>query len=374
MKNSLTDRNYAKQSYTLVNARMSLTRLEIDILLVLMTTIDKNDEDFKDYQFSVKELEDKLGHTLQSKQLRTTIKSLMSKPIELQRGEKNEWEIVNWFSYFKYSRNGILTCRFDKFLKPFLLELKKRFIISDLRMILPIKSSYSKRIYLFLKEYSKIGSRTFEIEEMHKTLKVPKGMQRYDNFKRQILKKAEADINKFTDLEVKLSEHKLGRKVVKVTYTIKKNKNDLKAFIKTIRELYINQILHFTKDNRAIKCNEKGYLYYDDNSYIDKKEAYKLWEYLHENRENLYIFKRSELENIKYTYLANIDFFKEYLKENFVHKKITQLKQNDRLLDISIFPNGRLYDMNGETLYDEEDILRVLYRLAQEGKFGIFLE
>ena len=57
-----------------------------------------------------------------------------------------------------------------------------------------------------------------------------------------------------------------------------------------------------------------------------------------------------------------------------MHKKITQLKQDDKLLDISIFPNGRLYDMNGESIYDEEDILRILYRLAQEGKFGIFLE
>ena len=171
MKNNLTDRNYAKQSYTLINARMSLTRLEIDILIVLMTTIDKNDEDFKDYQFSVKDLEEKLGHKLQSKQLRTTIKSLMSKPIELQIREKGEWDIVNWFSYFQYSKNGILSCRFDKFLKPFLLELKKRFVVSDLRMLLPMKSTYSKRIYLLLKEYAKIGSRTFIVEEMQDTLK-----------------------------------------------------------------------------------------------------------------------------------------------------------------------------------------------------------
>jgi len=55
---------------------------------------------------------------------------------------------------------------------------------------------------------------------MQDTLKVPKGMRRYDNFKRQILKKAEIDINKFTDLEVELKEKKLGRKVLKVTYTI----------------------------------------------------------------------------------------------------------------------------------------------------------
>ncbi len=57
----------------------------------------------------------------------------MSKPIEIQKNT-NKWEIINWFSYFKYD-NGIITCRFDKRLKPYLLDIKKLFLISDLRMI-----------------------------------------------------------------------------------------------------------------------------------------------------------------------------------------------------------------------------------------------
>jgi len=31
----------------------------------------------------------------------------MSKPIEIQKNT-NKWEIINWFSYFKYD-NGIIT-------------------------------------------------------------------------------------------------------------------------------------------------------------------------------------------------------------------------------------------------------------------------
>jgi len=207
-KTDLTQRNYIRQSHTIVNARMSLSKLEIDIVLALLTAIDFKDKDFKDYHFSIKELEDKLGHKLQTKQLQSTIKSLMSKPIELPTKENGDWEIVNWFSYFKYSKNGLISCRFDKLLKPFLLELKSRFVISDLKMLLPMKSSYSKRMYLLLKEYSKIGKRNFDIEKLHELLKVPTEMKRYDNFKRQILQRAETDINKFTDLEVEFTEKK----------------------------------------------------------------------------------------------------------------------------------------------------------------------
>ncbi len=50
----------------------------------------------------------------------------MSKPIEIQKNT-NKWEIINWFSYFKYD-NGIITCRFDKRLKPYpYLDIKKLF-------------------------------------------------------------------------------------------------------------------------------------------------------------------------------------------------------------------------------------------------------
>ncbi len=44
----------------------------------------------------------------------------MSKPIEIQKNT-NKWEIINWFSYFKYD-NGIITCRFDKEIKTYLFE------------------------------------------------------------------------------------------------------------------------------------------------------------------------------------------------------------------------------------------------------------
>jgi plasmid replication initiation protein len=228
-----------------------------------------------------------------------------------------------------------------------------------------------------LKEYAKIGKRTFNIEELQTVLKVSKSMKRYDNFKRLVLKKAEIDINKFTDIEVKLSEKKRAKKVVEITYTIKKNHTDLKTFISIIREVYTEKILHFSKDNRPIICNKKGFLYYGDDekkAYIDQKEAQKLWEYLHENRENLYIFKKNSEENMRYAYTSSMGMFQEYLKEKFVHKKIARLKKGDDSFDISIFPNGRLYDMSGESLSEDAivQIWKILYKMGKEGKLDVF--
>jgi len=307
MKNELTNRNYSRQSHLIVNAKYALSPSEINIILTLLTAIKKEDKDFKDYQFTLSEFNKKMNKTMTTKDLRNTVKSLMSKPIEINIFKK-KWKIFHWFSYFECD-GSLITCRFDKALKPYLVEIKERFVTSDLRMILPIRSSYSKRMYLLLKEYAKIGKRTFDIEELKEILKVPKSKQeKYNKFKSDVLKKAQIDINKFTDLEVNFTERKRGKKVIEVTYTIRKNHTDLKAFISYIRELYVNELLYRTKEGRPIRCSKKGLLYYSDTvENINKKDSMKLWEILHENRENLICFQQNEidLEEVKRKLMGN---------------------------------------------------------------------
>jgi plasmid replication initiation protein len=288
----LTERNYTHQQSIVINARYALTQNEIDIVLVLLTAIHKDDKDFKDYQFTIADLVAKTGRKWNSKQLKATVKGLMSKPLELPKEGKG-WTIVNWFSFFEYDDSGLITCRFDKRLKPYLVDIQGRMILGDVRHLLPMKSSYSKRVYLLLKEYSKFGVRKFEVEELMEILKVPKSFKVYSEFKKKVLQRAEQDINKFTDLKVSFDEKKLGRKVKSITFFIKKNDEDLKTFIGYIRELYTNQALYEGKDGRMLKCSDKGLLYYVDDvmEWLDEKTAQKAWEWLHENREKLYCFQ-----------------------------------------------------------------------------------
>ncbi len=155
MNTNLTNRNYSKQSHIIINAKYGLTTREINMILTLLTAIKKEDKDFKDYTFTLADFKNKTNITMTTNDLNKTIKGLMSKPLEIKISNKH-WKIFNWFSYFEFNK-GIITCRFDKALKPYLLEIKDRFVISDLKMILPMRSSYSKRMYLLLKEYAKIG-------------------------------------------------------------------------------------------------------------------------------------------------------------------------------------------------------------------------
>lgn len=288
---NLSERNYSRQPHILVNAKYALSMNEIDIILTLLTEVYKEDKDFKDYSFTLLDFNKKTNKTLTSRDLNSCIKSLMSKPLELKVLNQN-WIIVNWFSYFEYNK-GLITCRFDKRLKPFLLDIKERFVISDLRHILAMRSSYAKRIYLLLKEYSKIGKRTFEVAELQTILQVPKSLKTYSNFKVKVLLRAKKDIDKFSDIKIELQEIKQLRKVVKIIFIIKKNDTDLKTFIQIIRELYPNQDL-YKYNNRMIRCSDKGLLYWASTlEHLSKENAKKAWEYLHENRKDLEFIKEN---------------------------------------------------------------------------------
>lgn len=295
MKNrNLSERNYSRQTHVLVNAKYALNINEIDIILTLLTEVYKEDKDFKDYNFTLADFNKKTKKTLTSRDLNTCVKSLMSKPLELMVSEQN-WIIVNWFSYFEYNK-GLISCRFDKRLKPFLLDIKERFVISDLRHILAMRSSYAKRIYLLLKEYSKIGKRTFDVEELQTILKVPKSLKTYSNFKMKVLIRAKKDIDKFSDIKIELEEIKQLRKVVKITFVIKKNDTDLKTFIQIIRELHPNQDL-YEYGGRMIRCSDKGLLYWAGTLHnLSKENAKKAWEHLHENRKDLEFIKQNRRE------------------------------------------------------------------------------
>jgi hypothetical protein len=126
-------------------------------------------------------------------------------------------------------------------------------------------------------------------------------------------------------------------------------------------------------------CSTKGLLYYgDENISIDKKESQKLWEYLHENRENLFVFKINLEETKKQFYLSSMRYFKEYVKEYFANREIIRLKKRNTtdMLILSIFPNGKLYDMNGESLDDSSvvEIWKIIYAKAKKDELRIFKE
>jgi len=213
------------QNFNLINAKYKLTPLEMKFILNAISCLDsRNDEILQEYEIKVSELEHKMkigeGQHIRLKQF---AKRLMSKPIVIDTGDK-DFEVYNWFSRIKYvDKEAKFLVRFEEGLKPYLLELKDRFITYNLKHILPLTSTYSVRIYQLLKEYEKLNKRYFEVEELQEILQVPKSYKSYTNFNAKVLKVAEKELKEHCDIYFTLEEEKEGRKVARLIFRIHKN-------------------------------------------------------------------------------------------------------------------------------------------------------
>lgn len=273
----MKNRNIVKQDYQLVNAKYKLSTAEIRFIMVALTQLENDDTEFTEYEIKVSELEEKLKAEQNETRLKQFAKKLLSKPLEVPTGDG--WIIANWFADVEYIKGQAkFKCSFSKKLKPYLLELKKRYVSYNLKNILPLTSSYSVRIYQMLKEYEKLKIRYIKVDELMDILQVPKSYKLYSKFKQGILQVAEKELAEHTDIAFTFEEEKEGKRVDRLIFRIYPNKQsqegligtelseDLKPFIG--KKIYLNGYDWFIK---SISKNEEKINIFceeiDDKSY-----------------------------------------------------------------------------------------------------------
>ncbi len=218
--------NLVTKSNLLIEANYKLGVVEQKIILCLASNISPADSDFKTYTLPIKEFTNLLGlkGTPKYTELRQITKELMQKVFEVRIDRKVIQ--VSWLSYVAYNETeGAIDIRFDPFLRPYLLELKKEFTSYKLENIIKLKSSYSIRIYELLKQYEKLQERTFNLTSLRKMLGAEDIYPAYGNFKQRVLVPAQKELKMKTDISFEIEEVKKGRKVEKIKFLIFSTKN-----------------------------------------------------------------------------------------------------------------------------------------------------
>jgi plasmid replication initiation protein len=224
------DNRLVTKSNVLIEANYKLGATEQKIILCLASNIQPTDSDFKSYTLPIKEFNKLLGlkGTPKYSELRATTKEMMQKVFEI-RIDKKVIQVA-WLSYVAYNESqGTIEIRFDPFLRPYLLELKKNFTSYKLENVVKLKSSYAIRIYELLKQYEKLKERVFLLKDLRKMLGADDVYPAYGNFKQRVLVPAQKELKKKTDISFEIEEVKEGRRVEKVKFIItsKKKKDSL---------------------------------------------------------------------------------------------------------------------------------------------------
>lgn len=224
------DKNYlVTKANNLINANYDLSLQEQKLILTLASMVQPTDEEFKEYEFKIKDFMELLGIETQTKytEIPKITKDLMKKVFEIKEGK----DIIqlSWLSSARYKTGeGLVILKFDSSLKPYMLQLKKLYTSYKLENILSLKSKYSLRLFELLKsnEYKKIWN--IELEELKKLLgATEKSYSIYQNVKNRIILQAQKELKKKTDISFEFEEIKTGRKVTALRFYIHQNKTKM---------------------------------------------------------------------------------------------------------------------------------------------------
>lgn len=221
---TLTNRTQAKRSKDLLYYSCKLNSTSQDIIQLFLSQITDEDTELNQYTIKISDIESKLDKRLNPVVLNKIEEELFKPVFEYKNGANTDK--YAWCS--KISRNDIdrtLTIEIHKELKEHLIGLKNRkvsFTVIDSNVFFKLKSAYSKRFYTIFKYWAgyaidykneETGHTTFRVEELVELLRLSKSMGEYKNLKARVLNVAIEEINKYSDLEVKMIENKKGEKI-----------------------------------------------------------------------------------------------------------------------------------------------------------------
>lgn len=226
-KISLPSSLIVTQSNQLVEARYNLPLAEQRLILTMIARIQPDDEDFKPYRISIRELAEFMGIDKNSayRECKKITKSLLSRVLEI--AEPGQLVQTGWVSSAQYIEgSGMVNLCFDPLLKPYLLKLKGNFTSLKLEMILSFKSQYTMRIYSLLKRHERFKVREIPLDQLREMLGLQKNQYKlYGNFKTDLLKPIQKELIEKADLYFEFEEIKHGRRVGALKFIIFSKQN-----------------------------------------------------------------------------------------------------------------------------------------------------
>lgn len=149
-----------------------------------------------------------------------TAKSDSSKVLAIQFAfediESDSFEFLNVFRKMKYDK-GLFTFVWDQDITKHILDLKDKYVLTDLSITSQFKSSFTWTLYDYLRGSYGCWYKSFTKEGLMKLFSVENYKSYQDNtglFKNKVLDVAINEINTFTELDVKYEEVKEGRAII----------------------------------------------------------------------------------------------------------------------------------------------------------------
>ena len=224
------------QANDLIRNKKDFSLWELRVFALLASHVKKEDDDFQTYKFRIRDLLD-LFETKSNnlyEELREIPERLHSRLVRIpytdSKGKKRmrRYNLISMSDVpdeEKVDEGEYIEMRFDKDLKPLLLQLGEHFTVYKFYNILKLRSPYIFQLYELLKSEEYKGNRDIDIDlkEFRDILRVPDSYK-FGNIKQRILTPAQRQFREHTDIIFEYTPVKgRGGKCVKLRFRIFKN-------------------------------------------------------------------------------------------------------------------------------------------------------
>ena len=218
------------------NSKISLTAQQYKALYYIISKVEKDDDDFKEYVFDLKLFCKVLNigaHGNELKYLLDSILELTKKATYLKEG--NVYTTCHLVSKARINLdNSTITIRLDEDLKPYLLHLKSNFTMLPLEDIVSFKSKYSIYLHNLFCSYLFLNELEIELDDLKEKLEAT-NYTTYKDFRVRVLEPAVEEINNYSSkVWVEYEAVKEGRAVKYIRFTIEET--DFKEANKKLRK------------------------------------------------------------------------------------------------------------------------------------------
>ncbi|GAB3898830.1 replication initiation protein [Spirosoma agri] len=236
-KNSKVDHTLLYQGNSVTAARYEMSELQKNLMYTLQAAIRPDDGIDTVYTFQVREIMTDLDRDPNNgyKNLQEATKGMMQVVFEMYvNGQLIQ---VNPFSSAVYDYGkGTISLRVDPNMRPLLTGLTGNYTTFGKEMAMRLTGKYAKRLYEMFSQWKDVGNFRIGILDLKHRLNLydPETQQEeynITNFFRFVLDPAINEINQRSDLIVRFRQHKTGRKITDLTFTIKR--------IRIEQELYL---------------------------------------------------------------------------------------------------------------------------------------
>jgi plasmid replication initiation protein len=337
-----------KKSEAIVKARYKLSPLAIKFISVVISNLKRSDDVNEEYVIKVKDFKELTGQKTKRiyELIDEALNDLLKNPLTIPLGdEKNSILKANWVSGAIYNEGEVRFMIYPK-LRPFLLEVKEKYLKYKLENILSLKSGYVIRLYEILKDWLELNARygnkaekIISLKELREILEIPKSYQ-YGNssgIKKRILEKAKQELSENTDLIFDYEEIKTGRKVTHLKFFIRLNPKNMEDNYNKNNNYFKSRasFVKFLRDNYLGNGKFFGYKTFEDGNYwlgMDNKGL--MYATLGEEIKHLNSVESGEIYDIWFKIAQNSELYQEFILNGICLQEL-QKTNKDKFMEFN---------------------------------------